>query len=261
MKIEHTNVVDQILNYLKSNISTGVWKPGEKIDSELKLVEQLHVSRASIHNAIQQLIALGVLESFQGKGTFVKSIPTSEIQNRLEAITKNSTMHKLIEFRLIVEVGVCRQIATQISENTINEMASYLEGMKQYKHELKKFVKYDIRFHRALLQATQNEIIVQSIDIIRDEMQRQSLKHATIESIEEAIRYHERIVDCLRVGDSDGAAAAMFKHLQSTPQEPQFFIKTYRNCKVFSHRDPNHCLTLQCEDCLNTCGALDLLDT
>ena len=219
MKIKRTNVVDQVLNYLKSNISTGVWKPGEKIESELKLVEQLHVSRASVHNAIQQLIALGVLESFQGKGTFVKSIPASEIQNRLESITKNSTMHKLIEFRIIVEVGVCRQVAAQISENTINEMAACLEGMKRNKHELKKYVKYDIQFHRALLQATRNEIIVQSIDIIRDEMQRQSLIHATMESIEEAIQYHERIVDCLRAGDSVGAAAAMFKHLQSTPQE------------------------------------------
>ena len=223
MKIEHTNVVDQILSYLKSNISTGVWKPGEKIDSELNLVEQLHVSRASVHNAIQQLIALGVLESFQGKGTYVKSIPAAEIQNRLESITKNGTMHKLIEFRLIIEVGVCRQIAAQISENTINEMAACLEGMKRNKQELKKFVKYDIQFHRALLQATRNEIIVQSIDIIRDEMQRQSLIHATIESEEEAIKYHERIVHCLRTGDSDGAVEAMYKHLQSTPQETQVF--------------------------------------
>jgi GntR family transcriptional repressor for pyruvate dehydrogenase complex len=218
MKIERTNVVGQILDYIKSNITQGIWKPGDRISSELELVSELQVSRASIHNAIQQLIAIGVLESFQGKGTFVKSMPTEEIQSRMRSITENRTMNKLIEFRMIVEVECCRRIASKISENTIEEMAACLEGMKNSRHESKKFVKYDIQFHRALLLATQNEVIVQSIDLIREEIQRQSLIYMTAESIEKAINYHEQIVNCLRIRDGEGAAKSMLAHLETTGQ-------------------------------------------
>ena len=218
MIIKRTNVVEQVIDYLKTNISHGVWKPGEKITSELELVSQLQVSRASVHNAIQQLIAIGVLESYQGKGTFVKSVPLDEIDNRLRSITENSTMRKLIEFRMIVEVEGCKRAARLVSENTIGEMEACLEGMKKTRKEHKKFVNFDIQYHRALLQATRNEIIVKSMDIIREEMQRQSLIYMTPESIEAAIHYHEEIIDCLKSRDWDGAADAMLAHLQSTEE-------------------------------------------
>ena len=221
MKIERTNVTERVLEYLKSNITNGVWKSGDKISSELELVSLLQVSRVSIHNAIQQLIAVGVLESYQGKGTFVRSIPIDEIQNRLRSISENSTMSKLIEFRTIVEVECCRRIASQVSESTIDEMAACLEGMKKSRQESKKFVKYDIQFHRALLLATRNEVIVKSIDVIREEIQRQSLIHMTKESIEKALAYHEQIVNCLRARDGEGAAKALLAHLETTEQGTQ----------------------------------------
>jgi GntR family transcriptional repressor for pyruvate dehydrogenase complex len=218
MIIHRTSVVEQVIDYLKSRISRGVWKPGEKITSELELVSQLQVSRASVHNAIQQLIAIGVLESFQGKGTFVKSVPLDEIDNRLRSITENSTMKKLIEFRLIIEVEGCKRAAKQLSENTISEMETCLEGMKDNRAHHKKFVNFDIQYHRALLQATRNEIIVKSMDIIREEMQRQSLIYMTPGSIENAIHYHEEIIDCLKKHDWEGASKTMLAHLQSTEE-------------------------------------------
>jgi len=222
MIIKRTNVVEQVIEYLKSNISNGTWKPGDKITSELELVSILQVSRASVHNAIQQLIAIGVLESFQGKGTFVKSIPLDEIQNRLTSITENSTMHKLIEFRTIVEVESCRLIANSVTKNTIKEMENCLEGMKTNRNEPKKFVNYDTQFHRALLQATRNEIIVTSIDIIREKMQRQSLTYMTTNSIENALYYHEQILDHLRNHDGDSAANVMLSHLQTTEESVSY---------------------------------------
>ena len=222
MIIKRTNVVEQVIEYLKSNISNGTWKPGDKITSELELVSILQVSRASVHNAIQQLIAIGVLESFQGKGTFVKSIPLDEIQNRLTSITENSTMHKLIEFRTIVEVESCRLIANSVTKNTIKEMENCLEGMKTNRNEPKKFVNYDTQFHRALLQATRNEIIVTSIDIIREKMQRQSLTYMTTNSIENALYYHEQILAHLRNHDGDSAANVMLSHLQTTEESVSY---------------------------------------
>ena len=68
LAVERVNVTEQVIEYLKTNIQRGVWKPGEKIASENELTNILSVSRASVRHAIQQLIAVGVLESYQGKG-------------------------------------------------------------------------------------------------------------------------------------------------------------------------------------------------
>ena len=73
MKIIKTSVTQQIIEYIKENIQNGSWKVGEKIPSEPSLVEELGVSRASLRVAIQQYVALGVLRSEQGKGTFLES--------------------------------------------------------------------------------------------------------------------------------------------------------------------------------------------
>jgi len=222
MKIDRTSVVDQILEYIKNNISTGVWSPGEKIEPELKMVQKLNVSRASIHNAIQQLVAIGILESFQGKGTFVKSIPVTEIQERLDSITKSSTMRKMIEFRIILESEVCRHIAGHLSENTIRELYACVANMKHNFDNPTKFAKHDFHFHRILMQETRNEVICRSIDIICSEIQRQNILLATDESKNAATRYHMEVVDHLSTGDGAGAAKAMIRHLQATPCHPPF---------------------------------------
>ena len=227
MKIERTSIVEQILEYIKTNISTGVWNPGDKIESELKLVEKLNVSRASVHNAIQQLVALGVLESFQGKGTFVKSIPVSEIQDRLDSITKSSTMRKMTEFRIILESEVCRQIAGHISENAIKELNDCVDEMKQSMGKPRKFAKHDIRFHRILMQETRNEVICRSIDIICSEIQRQNILLATEASKKAATQYHEQIAGFLAAGDGEGAAKVMIVHLQATPCHPPFTAQSF----------------------------------
>jgi len=227
MRIERTSIVNQILEHIKANISSGVWNPGEKIESELKLVENLNVSRASVHNAIQQLVALGVLESFQGKGTFVKSIPVSEIIDRLDSITESPTMRKLIEFRIILESEVCKQIAGHISASTINELYDCVENMRKSISNEKKFAKHDIHFHQILMRETKNEIICRSIDIICSEVQRQNILRATDESKKSATQYHKIVADLLSAGDGDGAAKVMIEHLQATPCHPPFKDDSY----------------------------------
>ena len=87
------SVTEQVLEYLKEQIRVGRWTYGEKIDSENQLTYELQVSRASVRHAIQQLVALGVLESFQGKGTFVKTLPEDVMMSRLGNIYLNQDLH------------------------------------------------------------------------------------------------------------------------------------------------------------------------
>lgn len=61
----------QIRNYVLTRIESGEWPEGGRIPSEAKLAEQLGASRMTIHIALRDLSAEGVLLRKQGAGTFV----------------------------------------------------------------------------------------------------------------------------------------------------------------------------------------------
>lgn len=61
----------QVRNHVLSRIESGEWAEGSRIPSEAKLVEQLGMSRMTVHIALRDLSAEGVLLRKQGAGTFV----------------------------------------------------------------------------------------------------------------------------------------------------------------------------------------------
>ena len=61
----------QVTDWIRENISAGVWKAGENIPSEYKLMDILNISRGTIKKAIETLSGQGLILKIQGKGTFV----------------------------------------------------------------------------------------------------------------------------------------------------------------------------------------------
>jgi DNA-binding LacI/PurR family transcriptional regulator len=56
---------------LRVAIDQGVFQPGEQMPSTKDLSEQMGVSLVTAHRALQELVACGVLQRSQGKGTFI----------------------------------------------------------------------------------------------------------------------------------------------------------------------------------------------
>lgn len=226
MEINRVNVVNEVLKHLEENLLSGNWLPGQKIDTEIALSKKLNVSRASIHSAIQQLTAIGVLESFQGKGTYVKSISTIELQNRLNALSRGVSLRTMMEFRIILEGGVCKALASNISEGTLQELYRCVEELSRNRDNPQSTKYWDLHFHRTLYIATQNELIVQSLQIICDELERTHMEHYSPKAIDMTVKYHKAIVDCLKAGDGDGARRNMVFHLASPPCDPPFDLES-----------------------------------
>jgi GntR family transcriptional regulator len=57
---------------LSAEFAARRWKPEEAIPSEAEIAETHQVSIGTVRKAIDSLVADGVLERFQGKGTFVR---------------------------------------------------------------------------------------------------------------------------------------------------------------------------------------------
>lgn len=58
---------------LRENIDTGIWRIGEKLPSESELMQHFQASRSLIRNVLTKLNQEGLIESIQGKGSFIKN--------------------------------------------------------------------------------------------------------------------------------------------------------------------------------------------
>jgi len=61
----------QLEKFLKEEIESGRWQPGQKIPSEAELCEAFGVSRTVVRQALNELVNEGLLYRRKGKGTFV----------------------------------------------------------------------------------------------------------------------------------------------------------------------------------------------
>ena len=65
----------QIADDIEEQIKTGRLAPAEEIPSETALMERYGVSSGTVRKAVAQLRMNGLVETYQGKGSFVKSRP------------------------------------------------------------------------------------------------------------------------------------------------------------------------------------------
>lgn len=70
------SLYEQLKLSIKDDIINKVYKPGEKMPSEIELGEKYGVSRITVRRAVKELVNEGLLVCKQGKGTFVEYTKT-----------------------------------------------------------------------------------------------------------------------------------------------------------------------------------------
>ena len=71
------NVSEQVYQQLLGMILQGNYRTGDRIPSEIELTERFGCSRNTVRGAIKRLDALGMVESRQGGGTYIRSVSTN----------------------------------------------------------------------------------------------------------------------------------------------------------------------------------------
>ncbi len=74
----------QLKAYIQEQITSGVWKPGERIPSESEIGDEFNISRTTTRQAIGELVNEGFLNRKHGVGTFV-ALP--RIEKRITKLT------------------------------------------------------------------------------------------------------------------------------------------------------------------------------
>jgi GntR family transcriptional regulator len=68
----------QLKNFIKEEIESGNWKPGEQILPEIKVCELFNISRTVVRQTYQELVNEGYLIKKKAKGTFISEPKINE---------------------------------------------------------------------------------------------------------------------------------------------------------------------------------------
>jgi GntR family histidine utilization transcriptional repressor len=83
----------RVKQWLKAQLAAGRWPPGALMPSEAELVERFAVSRMTVHRALRELQAEGLVDRVQGVGTFAAQLA------RVSSTLTIRDLHEEIESR------------------------------------------------------------------------------------------------------------------------------------------------------------------
>jgi GntR family histidine utilization transcriptional repressor len=95
---------ERVKRHILQGMQSGEWRDGARLPSEHELMETLGASRMTVHRALREMSAAGMLRRVQGVGTFVRrEIPRSallEITDIAEDIAARGHAHRTRIFAL-----------------------------------------------------------------------------------------------------------------------------------------------------------------
>lgn len=103
MTLKRESTLSQlVLESIQESIRSGEFRPGEALPSERELAERYGVGKSSIREAVKMLQVLGVVETAQGRGTYLRrSAGPQMLQPLLFDMTlQRENAGELYDFRL-----------------------------------------------------------------------------------------------------------------------------------------------------------------
>ncbi|ANL64084.1 GntR family transcriptional regulator protein [Rhizobium phaseoli] len=205
--ISRTNLAEEAIEAIRSDILGKRWAVGDKLPNEAALSAMLSVSRGTVREAVRVLVSQGYLETRQGSGTYVRS--TSDAGRPL-TMARRASLRDQFEARLALDVEAARLTAIRKTPETVTELRRLLSERGTYDGGDKAgFIERDLAFHKAVIAASGNRAMVEIYDFFSASIA-ETIAATLGQNIPEPdMRAHADIVDAIETGNPDRADAAV----------------------------------------------------
>jgi GntR family transcriptional repressor for pyruvate dehydrogenase complex len=196
-------------------------KPGDKLPNEKELMEELHVSRGTLREALRSLEGLGLLEMRQGVagGSYVTEIALEKARDSIIGFFhfKRLSLQNLVEVRLMLEPEIAAKVALLITPDDLKKLHDLNENCARViKGESFSSLRQDfLEFHRIIASVMGNPILTFLLDVIKNlPIENLPVSHQPTKRISANIlRAHNRIYQALKNGDPQSARHELQKHI------------------------------------------------
>ena len=217
------NLTDRITEVLINEITSGNYKLGEILPPEQAIADRLGVSRTVLREAVSRLKADGLLTSKQGRGLAVQAIARPSVL-RMHAADEDQLdeILSIVELRRGFEIEAASLAASRRDENDLLAMRQALDDMASAieTDDIASGIEADLRFHRAIAEATRNEHYVEFFHflsrLLRDNLTVSRTRSAKAKRGTDAQREHEIIFQAIESGDAEIARNCARNHIENT---------------------------------------------
>lgn len=221
--IESDTVVERVIAQITNMISLGRFKMGQKLPSEFELMDELHVSRNSLREAMKILSALGIVEIKRGDGTYIcQRVKPSMFDSVIYSlIMESSTEEEIIELRQTLDEAVLSHAIRKCTHNDIEHLQAMIEQMRAFFAEgsISRAAKLDYQFHMYLTQCSRNSFLTRIVTGVYRLFEGSIEKNIRTEELfAMADQHHQEIVDCLKARDESQIRNVVTNSLSSWRQ-------------------------------------------
>ncbi|AKL94158.1 transcriptional regulator, GntR family [Clostridium aceticum] len=221
MEKKKINTSEIVYRAIEEKIYNKEWTSGMKIASENQLSQDLGVSRMSVREAIEKMVALNILTKRQGEGTFVNELSPSIYLNSLVPmiLLDKDNLLDVLEFREVIEADTARLCAERCDDHTIKVLEECYQIMYDNNDTSEDFANADYQFHMEIAKASKNSLIIKVNSILTDIWKFQQNEINRCLGPERGVREHKKILDAIKERDSELAALYMKRHVQRTKND------------------------------------------
>jgi DNA-binding GntR family transcriptional regulator len=193
---------ERVYGVLRRRIRELTLAPGAPLRKE-EIALELGVSRAPVSEAISRLADEGLIDVFPQHGSFVALIRAADVRESLFV-------------RMALEVEAMRRLAQVASDAVLKTLDANIaaQGKALRNDNLEEFYDLDEALHAAIFAAIEKPRALRLLEAARaplDRVRRMALPEQG--RPEQTLAEHRALVEAIRAGDGEYAAAAMRSHL------------------------------------------------
>ncbi len=211
---------DQVADVLAAEIRAGRLAVGVKLPTEAALVDQFSVSRTVVREAVSRLKSLGLVDSRQGSGVYVKEMGFSPLNFSARSTVSRQAVIQMVEVRRALEAEVAGLAAQRRTQTDIKRIRKSIDLLDKAVQAGGDGVDEDVQYHRAIAEAARNPFLIGTLEYLG-----QFLRGATrVTRANEARRAdfarqvrneHDKILRAIEAADAAAARRAAARHMDN----------------------------------------------
>jgi DNA-binding GntR family transcriptional regulator len=199
--LERKVLRSQAKEVILERILSGHYEPGERL-VETQIARELGVSQGSIREALRELESVGIVEYAAFRGSRVVQPSREEL---LQAFP----------VRAALEALAAAEVAGRLSDSQLEQLDGLIREMEEAAEAADPHAqsRANARFHAQIVHAAGNPTLERQWQLLEPFARTYlTVAHADVDLMMLAQR-HRPLLELLRAGDGEGAAAAMHDHL------------------------------------------------
>ena len=207
----HNKVIREIL----ALIFSSTYAVGQRLPAERTLCKQFGVSRGTLRKALANLASMKVVSIRPNAGVYVENISGVKLSKDVLPIDfGNVNLQDIIDARKAIELAAIERACERITHKHRKKLANLLDEMIYAIDDLPKFLRLDMQFHQALVQASGNVVLITAFKAIYEYHRFSSVFTSQHEGEEElALDYHSKLLAALEKGNAKASHRILANHL------------------------------------------------